>query len=101
MFYPEKLPPGVEPVDFDFWSVPAHKLWRIELGDPPTAKEVIGIPFSTIGFGGSALDDRLYSGESPDGNTSDVYETDPTTNQARLRFRMDGYFYGLYRLDEE
>jgi hypothetical protein len=101
MFYPDELPPGVEPVDFDFWNVPAHKLWRIELTDPPTAKEVEGIPFSTIGFGGSALDDHLYSGESPDGKASDVYETSPVTNRARLRFSMDGYFYGLYRLDEE
>lgn len=31
MFYRDELPAGLEPVDFEFWSVPAHKLWRIEL----------------------------------------------------------------------
>lgn len=98
MFYPDKLPPDVKPVDFGFWSVPAHKLWRIELGDPPTAREVDGLPFSAIGFKGAALEGRFYSGESPDGKTSDVYETDPATNKAVLRFKMDGYFNGLYKL---
>jgi hypothetical protein len=33
-----------------------------------------------------------------DGATSDVYETDPATNTAKLRFKMDGYFYGLFSL---
>lgn len=98
MFYPEELPEGVEPVDFDFWGVPAHKMWRIELADPPSALEVESIPFSTIGFGGSMFQGRLYSGESPDGNTTDVYEIDPETNRARIRFSMDGYFNGLYEL---
>ena len=98
MFYPDHLPAGVEPVDFDFWSVPTHKMWRIALGDPPTAEEVQGIPFSAIGFGGSALNGRLYTGESVDGSMSEVYETDPETNQAALRFTMDGYFDGLYEL---
>jgi hypothetical protein len=100
MFYPERLPPGVEPVDFDFWDVPAHKLWRIRLTTPPVAEEVQGTPFSNIGFGGSAFDGHLFTGESPDGNTSQVYETDPDTNTARLRFTMDGYFYGLYELSK-
>lgn len=99
MFYPDHLPPGVEPTSFDFWNERAHKMWRLDLGDPPTAEDVQGIPFGSIGFGGAPLDGKLYSGESPpDGSTSDVYETDPDTNQARLRFTMAGYFDGLYKL---
>jgi hypothetical protein len=99
MFYPERLASGQPPVDFDFWSEQAHKLWRIKLADPPVAEEVTDIPFSAIGFTGSALGGHLFSGESVDGGaTSDVYETDPATNRAVLRFRMDGYFNGLYEL---
>lgn len=98
MFYPDELPEGVEPIDFDFWGERAHKMWRIELGDVPTAEEVEGIPFSTIGFPGSVLADRLYAGESLDGNTSEIYEIDPETNTATLRFSMDGFFNGLYDL---
>lgn len=100
MFYPEQLPPGVEPVDFAFWSERAHKMWRIELGDEPSAREVDGAPFSAIGFEGSTLHGRLYSGESLDGGgTSQIYELDPETNTAALRFTIDGYFYGLYELE--
>ena len=40
MFYPDQLPPGLEPINFDYWSVPAHKSWRFHLADPPTAEEV-------------------------------------------------------------
>jgi hypothetical protein len=98
MFYPDQLPPNVEPVDFTFWSLPAHKRWRVRLGDPPTAEEVSGSPFSAIGFGGTSLDGHLFTGESADGSASDVYETDPTTNTAKIRFQMDGYFDGLYAL---
>ncbi|WP_428264827.1 hypothetical protein [Haliangium sp.] len=98
MFYPDELPDGVEPVDFGFWGYPAHKLWRIELTDPPTARAVNGAPFSTIGFAGSTFDGYLYSGESPDGDTTAVYEIDPDANTAALRFSMDGYFNGLYAL---
>lgn len=98
MFYPAELPDGVEPVDFSFWSYPAHRMWRIHLADPPSAEVVEGVPFSTIGFGGSVVGDHLFSGESPDGATSEVYETDPDANQASLRFTMDGYFYGLHEL---
>ncbi len=98
MFYPNELPEGVQPVSFEFWNYPAHKMWRIELGDPPTAREVDGIPFSTVGFTGSAFRGRLFSGESPDGNTTEVFEIDPTTGEAARRFTMDGFFYGLYEL---
>jgi hypothetical protein len=98
MFHPEELPPDVKPVDFAFWDSPAHKMWRLRLGDPPVAEEVRGIPFSAIGFEGSVLDGHLYTGESPDGTRSDVYETDPATNTAVRRFQMDGYFNALYAL---
>lgn len=99
MFYRDELPPGVQPVDFAFWAERANKLWRLELGDVPAAREVEGAPFSAIGFDGSALHGRLYSGESLDGGgTSEVYEVDPQTNEAVRRFTMNGYFYGLYDL---
>jgi hypothetical protein len=99
MFYPDKLPEGVEPVDFEFWDEPAHKLWRLELADPPTAREVDGMPFSAIGFSSVAAGGKLYSGESLDnGATSDIYETDPETNTGKLKFKMDGYFYGVFGL---
>lgn len=98
MFYAERLPDGVQPVDFDFWSMPVHKMWRIQLADPPVAQEVQGIPFSAIGFGGSDLEGRLYTGESDDGSLSQVYETNPEANTAEPRFTMVGYFNGLYEL---
>lgn len=98
MFYPDRLPEGLEPVDFQFWSVPAHRLWRIVLGDPPTAEVVEGAPFSTVGFTPSSFGGKLYLGESQDGATSEVYEVDPSTNTARSRFSMDGYFAGLFPL---
>ncbi|MEM9693345.1 MAG: hypothetical protein AAGA56_12425 [Myxococcota bacterium] len=98
MFYPEMLPEGVGFADFAFWDEPAHKMWRIVLADPPTAAEVRGIPFSTVGFVGQPLDGKLYTGESPDARNSDVYEIDPETNQATLRFQIDGLFNGLFRL---
>jgi hypothetical protein len=98
MFYPDQLPPGVEPVDFAFWNERAHKMWRLRLADPPVAEVVQDIPFSAIGFEGSVLDGYLFTGESPDGATSEVFEIDPETNRARPRFTMDGYFNGLYKL---
>lgn len=85
MFYPDELPEDVKPVDFEFWDEPAHKLWTIELGDEPSAKEVEDIPFSALGFDNSMLDGRIYSGESLDnGRSSDVYETDPKTNKSKV-----------------
>ncbi len=62
MFYPDKLPDDIQPIDFAFWDHPAHKMWRLELGDPPTAQPVGGIPFSAVGFPGSELEGQLYSG---------------------------------------
>jgi hypothetical protein len=99
MFDPSRLPDDVKPVDFTFWSYPAHKMWRLELTDPPVAQEVEGLPYSAVGFDGSAFRGKLYTGESLDqGGTSDVYEMDPETNEGHLRFKMVGYFYGLYEL---
>lgn len=99
MFYPDQLPEGVEPIDFEFWNHPAHKMWRIQLADPPIAEEVEGLPFSAIGFGGTTVGGKLYTGESLDmGASSDVYETDPETNRGKLRFKMAGYFNGIYGL---
>jgi hypothetical protein len=99
MVYLDRLAGGPAPADFDYWEEQAHKLWRIKLARPPVAEEVDGIPFSAIGFTGSAFGGKLYSGESLDaGATSDVYETDPASNKAVLRFKMDGYFNGLHEL---
>lgn len=100
MFYPDKLPAGVEPVDFAFWDVPAHKTWRLHLTEPPTAEEVQGVPFSTIGFTSMGMDGHLFSPEASAAATTDVYEIDPAANTATLRFQMEGYFYGLYKLAE-
>lgn len=98
MFYPDHLPPGVQPVDFDFWDTTAHKLWRLHLADPPRAEEVAGAPFAAIGFGSIELGGHLFSGETPDGSISEVYEIDPDANTSAKRFTMDGYFYGLFNL---
>jgi len=101
MFYPELLPSEVQPVDFAYWSYPVHKLWQIDLGAPPTAKEIAGIPHAAIGFEGTALDGKLFTGESLDhGATSDVYVVDPGTGTATRAFTMDGDFYGLFALTE-
>lgn len=101
MFYPDRLPDGVAPVDFDFWGETAQKKWRLVLGDQPIAEEVKDAPFSAIGFTGTSFGGKLYVGESADGVTSDVYEYAPDTNTARLRFSLDGYLYGLYELEVE
>ena len=53
-----------------------------------------------IGFGAVPFQGRLYSGESPDGGTSEVFEVDPVANTATKRFTMDGYFYGLFDLSK-
>jgi len=98
MFYPDMLPAGVKPVDFDFWSYPVFKYWTIDLGDTPAAHEVASLPFATVGFIDSAIDGKLLTGQSPDGANSVVYELDPATGAATRKFDMDGLFYGLQRL---
>ncbi|MEM9073819.1 MAG: hypothetical protein AAGE52_35335 [Myxococcota bacterium] len=99
MFYPDRLPEGVEAVDFGFWNESAHRMWRIELGDTPTATEVEGLPFSVVGFAGTPLEGLLYTGESSDGGgTSEVYSVDEG-GDASLRFSMVGLFRGIFSLE--
>lgn len=100
IFDPDKLPAGVEPIDFEFWDENAHRMWRLELGDEPVATPVDGAPYSAIGFPGVATEGRLYIGESEDGGaTSQIYAIDPEANTMAPVFTMDGYFYGAHALD--
>jgi hypothetical protein len=98
MYYEDREPEGLDRVNFEHWSVPVYKMWRVELGDPPTAQEVNGANFTVLGFPSSAVDGKLYTPESEDGSESSVYETDPVTDTATLKFTMDGYFAGLFKL---
>lgn len=99
IFHPDRLPEGVEPVDFEFWDYNAHQTWRIELGDEPRAVPVQGAPFSALGFSGVATRGVLYIGQSEDGGgSSTVYAIDPTANTMSVAFTMDGYFYGAHAL---
>lgn len=95
MFYPDRLPVDVEPIDFNFWNEAAHKLWTLELGDNPTAREVEGMPFAEVGFTANAMGGRLYAGETTNGR-SEVYEIDPDTNAGTKRFEMEGYLFGIH-----
>lgn len=98
MAYPDRIPADLDQVNFEHWDVPAYKMWRIVLGDTPTAEVVDGANFSVVGFSPASVAGKLYSPESDDGSESRVYEIDPATNTARLRFTMDGYFAGLLPL---
>lgn len=97
MIYRDRVREGLDEVNFEHWFEPAYKRWRIELGDVPRAQEVQGASFAEVGFSSSAVDGKLYSPES-DGLESRVYEIDPATNTAVLKFTMDGYFAGLHAL---
>ncbi|MEM1418141.1 MAG: DUF4374 domain-containing protein [Myxococcota bacterium] len=99
MFYPDQLPEGVEPTGFEYWNEPAHRLWRLELGETVTAAPVEGLPFGQVGFGSYPYEGQLMIGETSDGATSEVYAVDPETNEATRRFTMTGFFTGLYALD--
>jgi hypothetical protein len=99
LFHIDQLPDGVTiGTDFGFWSAPAFKMWRFELGPSPTATAVIDIPFGALGWEGSVADGTFWVGESPDYSHSIVYAIDPATNTATRRFEMEGTFYGLRRL---
>jgi hypothetical protein len=98
MQYKERIPEGTDEVNFAHWSVPAYKMWRIELGDRPRAQEVKGANFSVVGFSGSGVDGKYYFGESADGATSTVYEIDPAANTSTKKFTMQGYYSGIYPL---
>lgn len=100
MFYESELPDGVEPTTWAFWEMPAMKMWRIALGDVPTAVEVSGVPFGAVGFTGAAMGGHVFSGETALDGVTTVYEIDPATNTAAPRFTMDGYFYGLHAIGE-
>lgn len=99
MKYENRIPEGLDRVNFEHWGVPAYKRWRITLGDAPTAEEVQGADFSVVGFSGSAVDGKLYGSESPDGVESTVFELDPVANTAVRKFTMEGYFSALLPLE--
>lgn len=99
LFYPDRLPPDVKPVDFEFWKKNAHKLWRFNLGDNPSAQEINGAQFSSIGFSGKASEGAYLIGESLDeGATSKVFRVDVASNTMAQAFTMDGYFYGATKV---
>lgn len=99
MKYEDRIPANIDRVNFEHWSVPAYKMWRLTLGDTPKAEEVQGSNFTVVGFSGSAVGGKLYSSESPDGVKSTVFEVDPVTNTATEKFSMDGYFGALLPLE--
>lgn len=98
MMYPDRIPAGLDRVNFEHWSAPAFKMWRIVLGDAPTAEVVEGANFSVVGFPATGVAGKLYNPESADGSRSSVFSIDPQTNEAVLAFTMDGYFAGLFPL---
>ena len=100
MQYKDRIPSGLDLVDFEHWSVPAFKMWRITLGDSPKAEEVSGANFSVVGFTGSGINGKLYSSESADGTESTVFEIDPRSNTSTMKFTMAGYYGGLYPISD-
>jgi hypothetical protein len=98
MKYEDRIPEGTGRVDFAYWSVPAYKTWRLVFGDEPRAEVVNGANFSVVGFGGNAVDGKLYVSESDDGSKSTVFEIDPETNQAQRKFTAEGYVSAILPL---
>jgi hypothetical protein len=98
--YPDRIPKGLDLVNFEHWGEPAYKMWRITLGDQPKAEEVAGAHFSVVGFPGNGVNGKLYSSESEDGSESTVFEVDPASNTSLEKFTMDGYYAGLYPLHD-
>ncbi len=98
MEYPDRISPDLDQVNFEHWDTPAYKMWRVVLGDTPTAEVVDGANFSVVGFTPASVAGKLYNPESDDGSESRVYAIDPATNTASLSFTMDGYFAGLLPL---
>jgi hypothetical protein len=97
--YPDRIPEDVDRTMFEHWDVPAYKLWRIELGDKPKAKEVDGAQFTVVGFSGSGVGGKYYTSESEDGSESTIFEIDAEENTSTEKFRMQGYFSGIYPID--
>jgi hypothetical protein len=100
MQYPDRLSKDLDFVNFEHWSEPAYKLWRITLGDQPRAEEVAGADFTVVGFSGSGVNGKYYTSESEDGSESTVFEVDPQANTSVQKFTMDGYYSGLYPLGD-
>ena len=100
MFYEDQLPAGMKADSFDYWSVPAHKAWKLSLGDTPTAEVVQNAPFSAIGFTAIPMQGKLYQGGAPGSDgLSEVYAIDGATNSVTgVAFKMEGYLTGLYPL---
>ena len=98
MYYEDKLEGEPDIVNFEHWQQRIYKMWRIVLGDEPKAEEVKGAEFSVVGFSGSSIGNKLYSGASPDGTETTVVEYDPDANTATPKFEMKGYFSGLMPL---
>jgi hypothetical protein len=98
LYYEDRVPEGLDRVNFEHWSEPVFKRWRFTLGDEPTAEEVEGANFSVLGFACSPANGKLYCAESEDGVKSTVFELDPETNTAVEKFTMDGYFGALLPL---
>ncbi len=99
MFYPDEVPDGVGFGNFEYWDALAHRMWRIELGDTPTAAPVEGLTFGRVGFGSYRFEGTLYLGETDDGTNTEVFAIDPVTNQATSAFTMTGFFTGIFGLD--
>ncbi|HSC86766.1 MAG TPA: DUF4374 domain-containing protein [Polyangiaceae bacterium] len=99
MKYEELIPEDADRANFEHWSVPAYKKWRITLGDEPKAEEVNGANYTVVGFTSSAVDGKLYTSESADGSESTVFEIDPATNTATKKFTTQGYFSALLPLE--
>lgn len=99
MKYEDRIPEDTGRIDYSYWDVPAYKTWRIVFGDEPRAEVVEGAHFSVVGFGGNAVDGKLYISESEDGSESTVFEIDPETNTATQKFTAEGYVSALLRLE--
>ena len=100
LYYKDMLPDGLDLVNFEHWSEPVYKMWRITLGDEPKAEPVEGLGFTVVGFPGSRVNGKLYTSESEDGAASVVYEIDPEANAATEKFTMDGHFSALLPLTD-
>lgn len=99
MKYEDRIPEDADRVNFEHWGVPAYKMWRITLGDEPTAEEVEGANFTVVGFTSNAVDGKLYTSESEDGSESTVFEIDPKTNVATKKFTAEGYVSAILPIE--
>ncbi len=98
LFHEEDVPEGTMAYGTGFWSVPAFRLWRFTLGDTIAAEEVSGLPAAIIDFGGSEVDGHFYIGTATPAQETTVYEVDPATNTASVRFTMQGLLREIHRL---